>query len=288
VKPLTLGRSPGWMGRVDPGDVLPPAHPRCRGRANTAKRCFRRLLLGAASARRCPALRASSGRCLSPSACVLVLPADRTRLVEFPSQLDCLDCRNVATWADSAQRMAPTRQRALVRAERRAPYRRRNCAVRTYGIGTIVDLRSPWEFTARCIHSELIPATEYPVHRCRARSGGDPAAEHTAADLYRGSVDRWRCVANAIRVLPRQPPVRRSCIVWPAPIAPGMLVALLLDSLGRRTFGNVADYNRTDDDPTREPDTMQRTLDHIDNVGMGPAPISHRTGGDADRVEHAG
>jgi integrase len=26
VKPLTLGRSSGWMGRVDPGDVLPVGH----------------------------------------------------------------------------------------------------------------------------------------------------------------------------------------------------------------------------------------------------------------------
>jgi len=31
----------------------------------------------------------------------------------------------------------------------------------------------------------------------------------------------------------------------------------------------MGDYNRTADDPSREPDTMQRTLDHIDNRWSG-------------------
>jgi hypothetical protein len=46
VKPLTPGRSPGRMGRGRSRERAPGrAHPRCRGGASTAKRCFRRLLL---------------------------------------------------------------------------------------------------------------------------------------------------------------------------------------------------------------------------------------------------
>jgi protein tyrosine/serine phosphatase len=144
-------------------------------------------------------------------------------------------------------------------------------AVRRYGIGAIVDLRSSWEFTGAPHPFGADPGyRNVPFIDAIRDRERDPASEHTRADLYRGSINRnGRCIAIAVRAIAEAAPGAVVVHCLAGADRTGLLVALLLDALGVDRSAIVQDYNRTDDDPTREPDTMQRTLDHIDNRWNG-------------------
>lgn len=149
-------------------------------------------------------------------------------------------------------------------------------AARAYGIGAIVDLRSPRELSgaahpfASDPRYRLVPFIDDERDRERER-----ASERTRADLYRGSIDRnGRQVAAAVRAIADAAPGVVVVHCLSGADRTGMLVALVLDALGVERAAIVRDYDHTHDclaegaDPATlsmpEPETMPDTLRHLD------------------------
>jgi len=182
----------------------------------------------------------------------------------------CRNVRDVGGFPAAGGQL--TRHRALVRADSLDRLTAAGiAAARTYGIGTIIDLRSSWEFTGAPHPFGTDPDyRNIPFIDAERDVERDPALEHTRADLYRGSINRnGRCIAIAVRAIAEAAPGAVVVHCLAGADRTGMLVALLLDALDVDRSAIIDDYNRTASDPSREPDTMQRTLDHIDNRWSG-------------------
>jgi protein-tyrosine phosphatase len=160
-------------------------------------------------------------------------------------------------------------------------------AVRAYGVRTILDVRSDNELDAQ--H----PFAGDPAYRRlpfidHDRDGErDRDSERTLADLYRGSINRnGRTVAALVTAIASAPPGGVAVHCHAGADRTGMLVALVLDTLGVDRDAIVRDYRRTHEcldagpaeptvvaapasvPPPAVDDTMPRTLDHLD-AGWG-------------------
>ncbi|GAA4212418.1 tyrosine-protein phosphatase [Actinocatenispora rupis] len=169
-------------------------------------------------------------------------------------------------------------------------------AVRAAGTGLVVDLRSPWELPGAAPH----PFADDPCFRwipfidADRDHERDRASERTRADLYRGSLDRnGRCVAAVVRAIAGAPPGVVVVHCLSGVDRTGMLVALLLDTLGVRRPAIVRDYDRSHDhldgvDPATvsvpEPGTMADTLRHLDRRWGGSRAYLERHGVTPDQL----
>jgi protein-tyrosine phosphatase len=185
-----------------------------------------------------------------------------------------------------------TRQGVLIRADTLDRLSAQGLeAVRTGGVARIVDLRSPWE----------LPADPHPFHGDRMYRQvcfidetrdheRDREAEHTLADLYRGSLDRnGRRVAAAVAEIVD---VTEGAVIVHCSAGKdrtGMLVAVLLDAVGVLRTAIAGDYAASESavramDAARPmdlageaqgmrrpqmrsawPETILETLDHVDS-----------------------
>lgn len=187
-------------------------------------------------------------------------------------RLDWPDCRNVRDLGGlptiDGRR---TRQAALVRADcldRLSPAGMG--AVRDYGVVRILDLRASWELRGNGHPFAGDPSYLVSPFIDESRDHErDPSAEHTLADLYRGSIDRnGRCIAESVRNVVTAPPgpVVMHCLSGAD--RTGMLAALVLDAVGVERDAIVTDYARTHevyDTPDGRPSTVTitETMQHL-------------------------
>jgi protein-tyrosine phosphatase len=222
-----------------------------------------------------------------------------TQSSQFPGRLHWPNCHNVRDIGGlSTLGGSKTRHRQVVRAD---SLDRLNdagmAAARGYGLGTIVDLRSPWELSATPHPFASDPwYRSVPFIDAERDHERDPAIERTRADLYRGSIDRnGRCIAAAVRAIVDAPPgvVVLHCLSGAD--RTGMLVALLLDALGVERPAIVRDYDRTHEClaslpdaasiSVPEPETMPQTLRHLDERWGGSRAYLQRHGLTRDHLD---
>jgi hypothetical protein len=203
------------------------------------------------------------------------------------------DCRNVRDigglpTADGRQ----TRDRILVRADSLDRLTEAGVAVgRDYGVSTVIDLRSPWEMPVAphpfASHPGYRLLSFIDAERDRER---DPTTERDLADLYRGSIDRnGRCVTAAVGAIAKAPPGIVVVHCLSGADRTGMLVALLLDTLGIDRSAIVQDYDRTRAclaaDATSYPGLeTQHTLRHLDNQWGGSRSYRQTHGVDTAQI----
>jgi protein-tyrosine phosphatase len=171
----------------------------------------------------------------------------RERVLEWR---DCSNVRDLGGLPAAAD--GRTRRDVLIRADALDRLSDQGVTqVKDRGVTRIVDLRSPGEVTAagHPFHGDsayrMVPFIDERRDHERDRN-----AEHTLADLYRGSLDRnGRCIGAAVSAIATAPdgPVVVHCAAGKD--RTGMLVALVLDAVGVPRSVIAEDYAASERGP---------------------------------------